>query len=177
VTTALHADAGVDAVDRVVQAGRASGSSAQELSLAAADGAHAHAGAAADGGAPLSAALTRTASSLKAAAARHITPERRRLAVRAARRFLLGEPMQGLVGAQPQQQQQQYQQQLLPPPQREPASPRRAADPLVAYPHNVNLKNFLEFSLAPTLVYAPNFPRTPSVRISYILEKTFLARE
>jgi len=48
--------------------------------------------------------------------------------------------------------------------------------PEVAYPHNVTLRNFLDFLLVPTLVYELNYPRTPQIRWTYLLEKvlTFL---
>ena len=52
-------------------------------------------------------------------------------------------------------------------------SPVMSGD-LVAYPHNVTLRDFLLFSFAPTLVYEPNFPRTTGIRPGYLLEKVFL---
>jgi hypothetical protein len=54
-------------------------------------------------------------------------------------------------------------------------TPRATGDPVWAYPGSVNLANFLAYSFSPTLVYAPNYPRTPRVRPAYILEKFFLA--
>ena len=45
----------------------------------------------------------------------------------------------------------------------------------VAFPYNINLRDFLLFSFAPTLVYEPNFPRTTGIRPGYLLEKVSLA--
>ncbi len=64
----------------------------------------------------------------------------------------------------------------------------------MAYPANVNLLDFINYSCAPTLCYEPNYPRTEvsvssrrsvicnyhatlmqSIRIGYLAEKIFLA--
>lgn len=44
----------------------------------------------------------------------------------------------------------------------------------VRYPANVNLRDFLMFTAAPTVCYEPNFPRTREIRPGYVLEKIFL---
>jgi hypothetical protein len=46
---------------------------------------------------------------------------------------------------------------------------------IVAFPNNVNLKDFILFSFAPVLCYEPNYPRTQSVRLWYLAEKLFLS--
>lgn len=55
------------------------------------------------------------------------------------------------------------------------AGGRRAKLMMVHYPANVTLKDFLVYSLAPTLIYAPNFPKTCAVSYLYVLEKLLLA--
>lgn len=44
----------------------------------------------------------------------------------------------------------------------------------VSYPHNVTVGDFVLFTLAPTLVYEPNYPRTTTIRAGYLFEKLFL---
>lgn len=39
------------------------------------------------------------------------------------------------------------------------------------YPQNVTLYNYIDFLLIPTLCYEIEYPRTPKIRISYLLEK------
>lgn len=39
------------------------------------------------------------------------------------------------------------------------------------FPTNINLKNFFEYSMFPTLVYQIDFPRTPKIRWCYVGEK------
>ena len=43
---------------------------------------------------------------------------------------------------------------------------------IVKFPQNINLFNFFEYSMFPTLVYTLNFPRTRRIRWLYVLEKT-----
>jgi len=43
------------------------------------------------------------------------------------------------------------------------------------YPQNVTLYNWIEFTMFPTLVYEPLYPRTASVRIIYIVEKVCIS--
>ncbi|CAR66406.1 DEHA2F24222p [Debaryomyces hansenii CBS767] len=43
---------------------------------------------------------------------------------------------------------------------------------IVKFPTNVNLFNFFEYSMFPTLVYTLNYPRTRRIRWQYVLEKT-----
>eukprot|EP01083_Nonionella_stella_P102958 293552_1 len=42
------------------------------------------------------------------------------------------------------------------------------------YPQNVTLYNWFEFTLFPTLVYEPLYPRTTSVRVMYVMEKVLV---
>lgn len=42
---------------------------------------------------------------------------------------------------------------------------------LVKFPQNINLFNFFEYSMFPTVVYTLNFPRTPRIRKNYLFEK------
>lgn len=41
------------------------------------------------------------------------------------------------------------------------------------FPANINLKNYFMFSMFPTLVYQIEYPRTPKIRWSYVVEKLF----
>ncbi|ANB12998.1 Are2p [Sugiyamaella lignohabitans] len=40
------------------------------------------------------------------------------------------------------------------------------------FPANINLKNFFDYSMFPTLVYQIEYPRTSKIRWGYVLEKT-----
>eukprot|EP00656_Telonema_subtile_P000499 TRINITY_DN10233_c0_g1_i1.p1 TRINITY_DN10233_c0_g1~~TRINITY_DN10233_c0_g1_i1.p1 ORF type:complete len:390 (-),score=73.64 TRINITY_DN10233_c0_g1_i1:72-1241(-) len=53
------------------------------------------------------------------------------------------------------------------------ARSRRSAQAL--YPSNVTFGNFSAFLWMPTLVYEVSYPRTPSIRLSYIVEKAITA--
>ncbi|CUM48822.1 unnamed protein product [Debaryomyces tyrocola] len=43
---------------------------------------------------------------------------------------------------------------------------------IIKFPQNINLFNFFEYTMFPTLVYTLNFPRTRRIRWLYVLEKT-----
>ncbi|CUM53456.1 uncharacterized protein AC631_00496 [Debaryomyces fabryi] len=43
---------------------------------------------------------------------------------------------------------------------------------IVKFPQNINLFNFFEYSMFPTLVYTLNFPRTRRIRWHYVLKKS-----
>lgn len=43
---------------------------------------------------------------------------------------------------------------------------------IVKFPQNINLFDFFEFSMFPTLVYTLNYPRTRKIRWMYVLEKS-----
>lgn len=45
----------------------------------------------------------------------------------------------------------------------------------IRYPNNITFSDFLNYSLAPTLCYEPNYPRTEMIELAYIVEKLFLA--
>lgn len=45
----------------------------------------------------------------------------------------------------------------------------------VSYPHNVNLKDFAMYSMAPTLCYEPNYPRTTTLDVGYLAVGTHTA--
>ena len=45
----------------------------------------------------------------------------------------------------------------------------------IRYPDNITFKDFFNYSIAPTLCYEPNYPRTDIIEIAYIVEKIFLA--
>lgn len=42
---------------------------------------------------------------------------------------------------------------------------------VIKFPQNINLRNFFEYSMFPTVVYTLNFPRTPRIRWKYVVEK------
>ncbi|TPX42209.1 hypothetical protein SeLEV6574_g05707 [Synchytrium endobioticum] len=44
--------------------------------------------------------------------------------------------------------------------------------PNVSYPQNVNVMNFIDYMLIPTLVYELEYPRTQKIRPLYVLEKS-----
>ena len=41
--------------------------------------------------------------------------------------------------------------------------------PYLQYPHNITLLNLLYFCVAPTLCYQLNYPRSPSIRLNYVM--------
>ena len=43
----------------------------------------------------------------------------------------------------------------------------------ILFPQNINLKNYFEYSMFPTLVYTILYPRTNTIRWSYVFFKTF----
>lgn len=45
--------------------------------------------------------------------------------------------------------------------------------PITGWPHNLTLKNMLYFLAVPTLCYNLEYPRTPSIRWSFLLKRTF----
>lgn len=42
---------------------------------------------------------------------------------------------------------------------------------IIKFPQNINLRNFFEYSMFPTVVYTLSFPRTPKIRWKYVTEK------
>lgn len=52
------------------------------------------------------------------------------------------------------------------------SDPNVLQDPAtIAFPQNITLKNFFQFTMFPTVVYTLNFPRTKRIRWGYVFEK------